>query len=130
MSKGGDGARKTPDLARLEATLGHSFADRTPLIAALTHMSHDGPRIESYQRLEFLGDRVLGLSVADMLFARYPLAEEGDMSRRLADLVRKETCAEVAQGWDLGSYMRLGEERSSAGRARTRRSWPMPARRS
>ncbi len=109
VSKGGDGARKAPDLARLEATLGHGFADRTLLIAALTHMSHDGPRLESYQRLEFLGDRVLGLSVADMLFARYPLAEEGDMSRRLADLVRKETCAEVALGWDLGSYMRLGE---------------------
>lgn len=110
MSKAGDNGRKLPDLSRLEATLAHVFADKTLLTTALTHMSAEGgTRLGSYQRLEFLGDRVLGLSVADMLFMRYPLAEEGDMSRRLADLVRKETCAEVAQGWDLGAFMRLGE---------------------
>jgi ribonuclease-3 len=101
--------RNTPDLARLEAVLGHSFADRGLLVTALTHMSADGPRLASYQRLEFLGDRVLGLSIADMLFARFPQAEEGDLSRRLAELVRKETCAEVAIGWDVGPFMRLGE---------------------
>ncbi|MBA4334529.1 MAG: ribonuclease III, partial [Methylobacterium sp.] len=72
-------------------------------------MSAEGPRLQSYQRLEFLGDRVLGLCIADMLFARYPTAAEGDMSRRLADLVRKETCAEVAIAWNLGAFMRLGE---------------------
>ncbi|MDP3409276.1 ribonuclease III [Bosea sp. (in: a-proteobacteria)] len=109
MSKASDNARKPPDTARLQATLGHVFADQTLLITALTHMSAEGPRLESYQRLEFLGDRVLGLSIADMLFARYPLAAEGDMSRRLADLVRKETCAEVAIAWNLGAFMRLGE---------------------
>lgn len=109
VSKPGEGGRKTPDLAKLETALGHVFADRALLTTALTHMSADGPRLGSYQRLEFLGDRVLGLSVADMLFRRYPLAEEGDMSRRLADLVRKETCAEVALAWDLGQFMRLGE---------------------
>jgi ribonuclease-3 len=78
-------------------------------------MSAEGSRLGSYQRLEFFGDRVLGLSVADMLFKRYPSAEEGDMSRRLADLVRKETCAEVAQAWDLGQFMRLGEGEILAG---------------
>ncbi|AMJ63422.1 ribonuclease III [Bosea sp. PAMC 26642] len=109
MTKTSDSGRKTPDLARLEATLGHVFADRGLLSTALSHMSAEGSRLSSYQRLEFLGDRVLGLSVADMLFRRYPLAEEGDMSRRLADLVRKETCAEVAQAWDIGSFLRLGE---------------------
>jgi ribonuclease-3 len=109
VTKPADSGRKTPDLARLEKTLGHRFSEKSLLTTALTHMSAEGSRIGSYQRLEFLGDRVLGLSVADMLFARFPQAEEGDMSRRLADLVRKETCAEVALAWDLGTFMRLGE---------------------
>ncbi|CAN5307878.1 ribonuclease III [soil metagenome] len=115
MSKAGDNGRKAPDTARLQATLGHVFADQSLLNTALTHMSAEGSRLESYQRLEFLGDRVLGLSIADMLFMRYPRAAEGDMSRRLADLVRKETCAEVALAWDLGAFMRLGEGEILAG---------------
>lgn len=115
MSKSNDQGRKTPDLSRLEATLGHSFSNRALLSTALTHMSAEATRVGSYQRLEFLGDRVLGLCVADMLFKRYPQAEEGDMSRRLADLVRKETCAEVAQGWNLGAFMKLGEGEILAG---------------
>lgn len=109
VSKAGDSGRKAPELSRLEASLGHVFADKVLLTTALTHMSAEGSRLGSYQRLEFLGDRVLGLSVADMLFVRYNQAEEGDMSRRLADLVRKETCAEVAQAWDLGQFLRLGD---------------------
>ncbi|WP_262332708.1 ribonuclease III [Bosea sp. BH3] len=109
MSKAGEGGRKAPDTARLEATLGHSFTDKALLTTALTHMSAEDSRLASYQRLEFLGDRVLGLSIADMLFRRYPQAEEGNLSRRLADLVRKETCVEVAEGWNLGQFMRLGE---------------------
>ena len=109
VSKAGEGGRKAPDTARLEATLGHSFSDKALLATALTHMSAEDSRLASYQRLEFLGDRVLGLSIADMLFQRYPQSEEGNLSRRLADLVRKETCAEVAQGWNLGQFMRLGE---------------------
>ncbi|PZO01560.1 MAG: ribonuclease III [Hyphomicrobiales bacterium] len=115
VSKAGDSGRKAPDTARLQATLGHVFADQGLLTTALTHMSAEGPRLKSYQRLEFLGDRVLGLSIADMLFVRYRQAEEGDMSRRLADLVRKETCAEVALAWDLGHYMKLGEGEILAG---------------
>ena len=115
MSKSNDQGRKTPDLSRLEATLGHSFSNRALLSTALTHIIAEATRVGSYQRLEFLGDRVLGLCVADMLFKRYPQAEEGDMSRRLADLVRKETCAEVAQGWNLGAFMKLGEGEILAG---------------
>lgn len=109
VTKPGDSGRKAPDLKRLEVKLGHAFANRALLETALTHMSAEGSRLSSYQRLEFLGDRVLGLCIADMLFARYPQAEEGDLSRRLADLVRKETCAEVAAAWDVGSFLRLGE---------------------
>ncbi len=109
VSKAGEGGRKAPDTARLEAALGHRFADRSLLETALTHMSAEESRLASYQRLEFLGDRVLGLSIADMLFRRYPQSEEGNLSRRLADLVRKETCAEVAMAWNLGQFMRLGD---------------------
>ncbi|MGX1741376.1 ribonuclease III [Bosea sp. NPDC055353] len=109
VSKVGDGGRKAPDTARLEAVLGHRFADQGLLATALTHMSAEDSRLASYQRLEFLGDRVLGLSVAELLFRQFPQSEEGNLSRRLADLVRKETCAEVAEGWNLGQFMRLGE---------------------
>lgn len=109
VSKTNDGGRKAPDTARLEAALGHRFADQSLLATALTHMSAEDSRLASYQRLEFLGDRVLGLSVADLLFRQFPQSEEGNLSRRLADLVRKETCAEVAEGWNLGQFMRLGE---------------------
>ncbi|WP_293808349.1 ribonuclease III [uncultured Bosea sp.] len=109
MSKANDSGRKAPDTARLEAALGYRFADPALLATALTHMSAEESRLASYQRLEFLGDRVLGLSVADLLFRQFPQSEEGNLSRRLADLVRKETCAEVAQSWNLGQFMRLGE---------------------
>jgi ribonuclease-3 len=69
----------------------------------------------SYQRLEFLGDHVLGLVVSDMLFRAFPKADEGEMSRRLADLVRKEACADVARSIDLGSAIRLGASENNAG---------------
>ena len=81
-----------------------------------------GPRRPggSYQRLEFLGDHVLGLVISDMLFRSFPKANEGELSRRLADLVRKETCAEVAREIDLGSAIKLGgAEAQSGGRERT-----------
>lgn len=109
--------RDKPDLAQLETRLGHRFA--TPILAerALTHLSAPatagGGRGQSYQRLEFLGDRVLGLVVADMLLEAFPEASEGDLSVRLARLVRRETCAEVAASWDVGPHvvMGLGEAR-------------------
>lgn len=102
----------TLDLSELEARLGHTFRDGTLLVTALTHLSFapsERPRLHSYQRLEFLGDRVLGLIVSAMLLSGYPEAEEGELSRRLAGLVRKETCADVAAEWDLSAYIRLGE---------------------
>lgn len=99
-------------LARLEARIGHSFADRSLLRRALTHTSAaNGKRtgsLDNYQRLEFLGDRVLALAVADMLFGDFPDATEGELARRLNGLVRNETCAAVSRDLDLGSAMRLG----------------------
>ncbi len=114
-------SRQKADIADLEKRLGHAFADRSLLERALTHMSAapaEAKRIGSYQRLEFLGDRVLGMSVAELLYRTYPSAEEGELSRRLADLVRKETCAEVAEAWGLGPHLRLGGGEAQAGARR------------
>ncbi len=114
------GSAKEQRLSALEEAIGHSFADRALFRRALTHVSavrSGEDRTESYQRLEFLGDRVLGLVIAEMLIAAFPAADEGELSRRLAALVRKETCAEVARGWGVGAALLLGEgEVMSGGR--------------
>ena len=102
----------------LEARIGYRFTDPALLDHALTHISALGGsrnRSGSYQRLEFLGDHVLGLVVSDMLFRTFPRADEGELSRRLADLVRKEACADVAQSIELGAAIRLGASESNAG---------------
>jgi ribonuclease III len=106
---------------KLEARLGYRFADPDLLDRALTHSSAVSPsrRIDrSYQRLEFLGDRVLGLVVADMLYRRLPKANEGALSRALNALVRKETCAAIARDLDLGAELNLGESEARTGGAK------------
>jgi ribonuclease-3 len=87
--------------------LGHEPHDAALFLSALTHSSHAG---ESYQRLEFLGDRVLGLVMADWLFELFPGEPEGQLSRRLNALVSGEVCAEIAREIDLGRHIRLGKQ--------------------
>ncbi|MGI9508786.1 MAG: ribonuclease III [Geminicoccaceae bacterium] len=94
--------------ASVEAWVEHRFSDRSLLIEALTHPSatrrgKNAPR--NNQRLEFLGDRVLGLVVAHLLIARFPHEEEGPLSRRHAALVRRETLAEIAGSFGLGNML-------------------------
>ena len=97
----------------LEARLGYVWRDRELLEEALTHPSFGKP---DYQRLEFLGDRVLGLVMTELLMKNYPKATEGELGRRHAALVREETLAVVARQWSLGESIRLGSgERSSGG---------------
>ena len=108
-------AQRYRELGPLELNIGHSFTSRDLAHLALTHVSAANGRRETYQRLEFLGDRVLGLVVADMLYAAFPDAEEGELSRRLADLVRRESCAEVAREWGAETFLRLGEGERQAG---------------
>lgn len=111
--------RAALDLSALEIAIGHVFTDKTLLHAALTHvsaLSSEEGRSGSYQRLEFLGDRVLGLVVAHMLTTTFPDEDEGNLSRRLADLVRKESCADVASAWNVGLYLKLGGGFVAAGR--------------
>src|SRR5262245_62133159 len=86
--------RRRRNTGEFEERIGHRFNDPALLEQALTHVSALA-RVRqrggsSYQRLEFLGDHVLGLIVSDMLFRNFPRADEGELSRRLADLVRKE----------------------------------------
>ncbi len=105
-----------------EDRIGYRFTDAAMLESALTHISAlkgARNRAGSYQRLEFLGDHVLGLVISDMLYRAFPKADEGELSRRLADLVRKETCAEIARMIDLGAAIRVGSSEANAG-ARSR----------
>jgi ribonuclease-3 len=113
-----DARRRRTTTAEFEERIGYRFRDPALLEQALTHISALGGarnRAASYQRLEFLGDHVLGLVISDMLFRAFVRADEGEMSRRLADLVRKEACAEVARSIDLGSAIRLGASEANAG---------------
>ena len=110
-------SRRTKGRKELESRIGHSFADKSLLDSALTHISalSGKSRAGSYQRLEFLGDHVLGLVVSDMLYRAFPGANEGELSRRLADLVRREACAEVARAIELGDAIKLGPSEANAG---------------
>ena len=106
----------------LAERIAYKFGDESLLEQALTHISavKGKGRVGSYQRLEFLGDRVLGLAISEMLFSAFPKADEGELSKRLAELVRQETCAEVARSIDLGEAIELGgPEANAGGRRRT-----------
>lgn len=110
--------RKT---AQLEARLGYTFTSADLLKRALTHASvrSGRDRRPDNERLEFIGDRVLGLAIAEMLCDAFPAAKEGEIARRFNRLVRGETCASVARDLDLGAHLILGEsEDDSGGRAK------------
>ncbi|MDB5721162.1 MAG: Ribonuclease 3 [Alphaproteobacteria bacterium] len=100
--------------AWLEATLGRAPRDAALFDRALTHSSHGD---DHYERLEFLGDRVLGLAIADWLFELFPDEPEGKLSRRLNALVARETCAEVGREIGVGGQIRLGKQARDDGAA-------------
>lgn len=112
------GPEQESGLAALEERLGHRFADRRLLVQALTHASAVEVRAKARldnERLEFLGDRVLALVIAEMLLARYPDESEGGLAPRLNALVRRETCAAVATALGLGPALRLGRSEADTG---------------
>ena len=99
------------------ARLGHDFGEPSLLIDALTHPSFGSATRPDNQRLEFLGDRVLGLVIAEELLARDARAAEGVLAPRFNALVRKEACAKVAEGLGVGEVLKLGRsEQMSGGR--------------
>jgi ribonuclease III len=103
------------DLAQVEHRIGHQFAKRTRLREALTHSSAGGAGRRSNERLEFLGDRVLDLVIAEELFARFPEEGEGALSQRQAGLVRRETLAEVAAELGIGDWLVLARSEQEGG---------------
>ena len=102
----------------LESKLGYTFHDRKLLENALTHSSYANENrggLSSNERLEFLGDSILGMVVADHLFRNHPDLPEGDLTRTRAALVCEDSLVEVARELGLGEYLRLGKGESSGG---------------
>jgi ribonuclease-3 len=113
--------RRDTALQQFFERLGFAFKDRALVELALTHASAR-PSLkpnEDNERLEFLGDRVLGLAIAELLTQTFPEASEGDLARRYNQLVRAETCAEIAKEWELGQLILMsGGEAESGGRGK------------
>lgn len=110
-------------MQELEKELNYRFEDKMLLQRALTHSSyaneHKDTRVQSNERLEFLGDSVLGMVVADALFRGFPGMPEGDLTRTRAALVCEESLVRVAAAMGLGRYLRLGKgEEAGGGRER------------
>ncbi len=103
------------ELSQFETRIGYRFNDPELLIRALTHSSISSATRPDNQRLEFLGDRVLGLVISGALFTADVSASEGRLAPRFNALVRKETCGEVAREIDLGSVLKLGRSEMVSG---------------
>lgn len=103
------------ELKAFETRIGHHFARPELLVRALTHGSVSSPTRADNQRLEFLGDRVLGLVMAEALLLDDKKASEGQLAPRFNALVRKEACAEVAREIDLGAVLKLGRSEMLSG---------------
>lgn len=102
----------------LEQKLGYSFRNRALLENALTHSSYANENkspMGSNERLEFLGDSILGMVTADYLYRKHATAPEGDLTKIRAALVCEESLAEVAEQLDLGSYLQLGRGEAAGG---------------
>jgi ribonuclease III len=108
MSKGR--SLNTEDRQRLEAAIGYGFVQKERLDRALTHASARNAKGSNYERLEFLGDRVLGLCVAELLFDTFRDADEGELSVRLNQLVSADSCALVADALSLHLFIRTGAD--------------------
>ena len=106
-------------MRELQKTIGYTFHDPSLLETALTHTSYanevyqDGLR--SYERLEFLGDSILGFTAADYLLSAFPQLHEGDLSKLRADLVCETSLAQTARKLNLGQYLRLGRGEEACG---------------
>ncbi len=107
--------RLSADLRAFEARIGHPFRQPALLARAVTHSSISSATRPDNQRLEFLGDRVLGLVMAEALLGADGKASEGQLAPRFNALVRKETCAEVAREIGLGEVLKLGRSEMMSG---------------
>lgn len=105
------------DHEALQVSLNYQFSNEALLVQALTHKSAN---VHNNERLEFLGDAILGFVVADLLYIRHPKAREGELTRRRANLVNGQALAKIAKTFNLGDYLILGSgEKLSGGFRRT-----------
>lgn len=97
------------DLERCEHRIGYVFRDKTILVAALTHASGAQHRLASNERLEFLGDAILGAVVCELLFHQYPEYLEGDLTKIKSVVVSRQTCAKISEALGLQEFLVLGK---------------------
>lgn len=103
------------DLKAFQGRIGHQFSSPELIVRAVTHSSMSSPNRDDNQRLEFLGDRVLGLVMAEAVLSQDRGAAEGLLAPRFNALVRKEACADVAREIDLGTVLKLGRSEMLSG---------------
>lgn len=109
MSEGNGSSHLDGILSACENSLGYQFRDRTLLRRCLTHSSIARTRLDSNERLEFLGDAILGTVVCDLLFHRYPEKTEGELTRVKSVVVSRTTCAKLSNDLRLGEFLQLGK---------------------
>lgn len=98
-----------PDFERCERRIGYCFSDKSLLKAALTHASGAEHRLASNERLEFLGDAILGAVVCELLYHRYPQYLEGDLTKIKSIVVSRQTCAKVSEALGMQEFLILGK---------------------
>lgn len=116
------GALSNKTINKIQDLIEYEFVDHDLLRTALTHPSAvaEGARGQHYERFEFLGDRVLGLTAAESLIERYPDANEGGLAKRLNFLVSRDACSETAENLKLSEFLILGaSEKQSAGKRKS-----------
>jgi ribonuclease-3 len=101
-----------PDLEKLQRRLGYQFEDPERLLLALTHRSHGN---QNNERLEFLGDSIVNMVIAEYLYRHFEKAREGQLSRLRARMVKGVTLAEIGREFELGNYLRLGSGELKSG---------------
>lgn len=100
----------------LSSMLGHNFSDPDLLSCALTHRSaQTGAAKDTYERLEFLGDRILGLVIAEQLYHRFPDENEGDLAKRHSAVVQEAVLAQIARALNIGPYIQMSVAENGAG---------------
>jgi len=102
-----------PGLARCERRIGYDFRDKSLLTASLTHASGAQHRLASNERLEFLGDAILGAVVCELLYCQYPDYLEGDLTKIKSVVVSRQTCAKISEALGLQEFLILGKGMSS-----------------
>ena len=97
------------NLKMFEEIIKYNFNDKSLLTKSLTHTSASTEKVYSMERLEFLGDRILGLVISEELFLKYPGLKEGELSKKYSFLVQRSTCAKVAENISLNKFIILGK---------------------